>query len=166
MSDEDPIVIFCRRQRPRLLGMLTLYCGDREVAEELTQDTLARVWDRWTHVGQMPGREAYVKRMAINAANSRFRRYRAERRAREHLREPRAVEEDHAGRLAVRQAVATLPPRQRTALVLRFYSDLTVNEAAAIMRCAPGTVKALTHQAIQSLRRAGLIQPSARVEDV
>ncbi len=52
----------------------------------------------------------------------------------------------------MRAAVATLAPRQREALALRYFADLSVEDTAAAMRCAPGTVKALTSQAIAALR--------------
>ncbi len=54
--------------------------------------------------------------------------------------------------LAVRTAVRALPPRQRAALVLRFYGGLTEAETAAAVGCAAGTVKSLTHRAIATLR--------------
>lgn len=66
------------------------------------------------------------------------------------------MEPDTTTAIAVRQAVADLPPRQRQAILCRFYGQLSVAETAASMRCAEGTVKALTHQAIANLRGAGL----------
>lgn len=57
--------------------------------------------------------------------------------------------------LAVRAAVAAPAPRQR-AVVVRSYADLPVDEVAAALGCAPGTVKARTHKALANLRRAGL----------
>jgi RNA polymerase sigma factor (sigma-70 family) len=56
--------------------------------------------------------------------------------------------------LALRTAVAALPERQRTALVLRFFADLPPKEVASVMGCQEGTVWALVHQAIDALRRA------------
>ena len=69
-----------------------------------------------------------------------------------------SVEEtDSATVIAVRVAVARLPQRQRTALVLRYFADLSVAETAEAMRCPEGTVKTLTRQAILALRSTGLI---------
>lgn len=56
-------------------------------------------------------------------------------------------------REALRDTLAVLPDRQREAIVLRFFEDLSVEDTAALMRCAPGTVKATVHQALRSLRR-------------
>ena len=54
--------------------------------------------------------------------------------------------------LAVRAAVASLPRRQRAALVARYFADLSVSDTAVLLGCAPGTVKALTSQAISRLQ--------------
>lgn len=154
---------FCERLRGRLVGSLTLYCGDRGVAEELAQEALARAWERWSTVGQMASPEAWTYRTALNLARSRFRRRAAERRAnRRHAAHlgPCDVEQgsDAAASLAVRAAVADLPPRQRAVIVARFYLGLDVADTAAALDCAPGTVKAATHAAIQNLRAAGLVE--------
>ena len=67
--------------------------------------------------------------------------------------------EDTALRLAVRDAVAQLPERQRATLVLRYFADLSVREVATVLGCAEGTVKAQTSAAIDALRRAGILDP-------
>ena len=54
---------------------------------------------------------------------------------------------------SLRAVLAGLPERQREALVLRFFEDLSVEQTARAMRCAKGTVKATVHQALRSLRR-------------
>ena len=153
---------FCRREHPRLVGALTLHCGDPHVAAELAQEALARACDQWSSVRRMDAPGAWVHRVALNLASSWFRRRAAERRASGRFA-GRQVEDpgpDRADALAVRTAVATLPARQRTALVLRYYSDLSVEQTAEAMRCAPGTVKSLTSQALAALReRAGLTDP-------
>jgi RNA polymerase sigma-70 factor (ECF subfamily) len=149
------LVAFCRRIYPPLVGGLTLHCRDRGVAEDVAQETLVRVWERWS-TGHITGRpEAWAWRVAVNLASSRFRRRAAERRAYVRLGRPSetAVAPDPADRLAVRDAVAALPERQRAALILRYYADLPVAEVATVLRCAPGTVKSLTHMAVESLRK-------------
>lgn len=60
-------------------------------------------------------------------------------------------QEDAASRL--RQALNDLPDRQREALLLRFFEDLSVEQTASAMNCAAGTVKATVHQALRSLRQ-------------
>lgn len=145
---------FCRLVRPRLIGAVLLLVGDRHVAEELAQETLARVWISWPRLGPLDdtARRAWAYRVAVNSANSWWRRRTAERRAVGRLAEGGTHDADPADAIAIRLAVRRLPRRQRTALVLRYYADLPVDEVASLMGCAPGTVKALTNQALHRLR--------------
>lgn len=61
---------------------------------------------------------------------------------------------DHAGRIDLRSALAALPPRQRAAVVLRFYCDLSIEQAAGVLDCSAGTVKSQTARGLDALRRA------------
>jgi len=156
--DED-VSAFCRRMRPRLLGALTLYCGDRQVAEELTQETLARAWANWGTVREARSPEAWTHRVGLNLAASLYRRRAAERRALRRLGPGSDADSgpDRADALAVRAALARLPRGQRTAVILRYYLDLPVAETAAAMGCSEGNVKSQTSRAIATLRdTAGL----------
>jgi len=146
---------FCRALHPKLVGALALHCGDRHLAEELAQETLARVWERWATVRGLDAPAAWAFRVAFNLASSRFRRLAAERRAHRRAGVPAAVipEVDRAEALAVREAVAALPERQRAAVVLRYFADLPVAQVAEILGCEPGTVKSLTSHARAHLRR-------------
>jgi RNA polymerase sigma factor (sigma-70 family) len=138
----------------------------------VAQDALARAWEQWATVRTAASPEAWVWRVALNLTASRFRRRAAERRA--HARivplptQPEAPDEDD--QLAVRAAIAELPPRQRAALVLRYYADLSVADTAAALDCAPGTVKSLTSKAVAGLRaRLGdaleEVPPTEEVDD-
>lgn len=156
MDPHADLVGFCHEQKPRLVGALTLYCGDPDVAEELAQETLARVCLHWRRVARMPVPSAWSYRVGINLANSYFRRKAAERRAHDRLGSVaghRHHDPDTDSAIDIRKAVAGLPRRQRAAVVLRFYSDLSVAEVARLMECPEGTVKTLTRKAVASLRR-------------
>jgi RNA polymerase sigma-70 factor (ECF subfamily) len=167
VGDDEPAA-FCRAIRARLVGSLTLYCGDRAVAEELAQEALVRAWERWDKVGAMASPEAWTYRTAFNLASSWGRRRSAERRA--HRRHGPAVEvapsHDTPTIEAVRDAVVALPPKQRSAVVCRFYLAMTVAETAELLGCAEGTVKSATHQALASLRRAGLVEDEPERQEV
>lgn len=149
------LAAFCEREYPRLVGTLSLYCGDRDLAEELAQEALARACDRWSRVREMAAPGAWVHRVAINAANSHWRRGRAARRA-QHRLEAAApsnhVDPDVTSNVALRDAVHALPPRQRTALLLRYFADLSPEEVADVMDVSPQAVRNLTHRAIRQLR--------------
>lgn len=159
-SDLDEVAAFCAHQHSRLIGLLGLHVGDREVAEELAQDVLAKVCQHWP---RLEDPRAWMNRVAINHANSWLRRRAAERRAMAR-RKGQQVQEpptDQADAVAVREAVARLPRRQRTALVYRYYAGLSVTETAEAMSCAPGTVRALTSQAVSGLRDRADLQPTS-----
>lgn len=137
------------------MGALTLYCGDAGVAEELAQDALVRCREKWAHVAGADRPGAYAHRVAINLANSRFRRHRAERRAMRRAGEQ--VSEAHhdpcgADGLAVRSAVSSLPQRQREVIVRRFFLDEDVATVADAMGLAPGSVRSATSRALKALR--------------
>jgi RNA polymerase sigma factor (sigma-70 family) len=155
----DDLDDLCRRQYPRVLGMLGLYCGDRDLAEELTQEALARLCRQWPKLPSAQDAERWLTRVAFNLAKSTFRSRAARRRVTEHYGRDMALSSRHdepATALAVRAAVAELPERQRRVLILRYFCDLPVGEVALRMRCAEGTVKSLTAHAIAQLRLVGL----------
>lgn len=154
-GDPEGVAAFCAEVRPRLVGTLALYCGDAGVAEELAQETLARVWLAWPRVRTLQSPAGWAHHVALNLARSSFRRRAAEHRAARRL-EGQAVlahwDPDGADTVAVREALARLPSRQRAAVVWRYYGGLSSLEAAQVMGCAPATVRALTSQALRRLR--------------
>lgn len=154
---------FCRVLYPKLVGSLRLAYGAGVPAEDLAQDALVRTIERWDAVVAMEHPEAWCYRVAFNLARSGFRRRQAESRATVRLGTRRQTggdppEPDDV--LAVRAALAHLPRRQRQAIVLRFYADLSVDQVAATMKCRPGTVKAHLHQGLVALRHQGLADDS------
>jgi RNA polymerase sigma factor (sigma-70 family) len=160
MSDrEGECERVCARVSPRLVGSLTLYCGDRRLAEEIAQEALVRAFERWGRVGAMTSPEAWTYRTAFNLARSSFRRSAAERRARSRMVAMPALS-DATDAIAVRDAVRKLPTRQRAVIVARFYLGLNVAETANVLGCREGTVKAHTFKALTNLRAAGLIDAS------
>lgn len=168
MGEETEMVAFCREQYPRLVGVLAFSVGSRDVAEELAQETLVRVCQHWPKVGAMAAPEAWMHKVGRNLATSWIRRRVAERRARERL-QARAVAAvdgpDSGDEQALRSAIKALPDRQRTALVLRYYADLSAAEAATVMGCKPATVRVMTHQAIAALRRDDALALAVEVDD-
>ncbi len=146
---------FCFAQNASLIRLLTLYCGDVETARDLTQETLARAWVHWRGVARMDRPDLWVKRVALNLANSHFRRRRIERLVRErasHADHLLSEDHDSVQRLDMRDALRRLSDRQRAAVVLRFLEDLSVDQTAELMNCSPGTVKKLTARALTALR--------------
>lgn len=154
MADDDGLEAFVVVEHGRLLGLLTLEVGDRGVAEQLAQDALVRLCQHWERVAAMDHPRAWLTRVALNGASSWWRRRRAERRALTRHGHDAEVHDDgpDPDAVAVREALATLPERQRRAVVLRFYGGFDVASTAAALGCAEGTVKSLTHRAVAHLR--------------
>lgn len=160
MIEPEPVELsdFCRREWPRLVGSLSLYTRDGDLAQELAQETLARVCRDWRKVSRLEAPGAWAQRVALNLARSHFRHRAVVRRLHHRVASTERVDEpDVACAIAVRSALGQLPERQRLAVVLRYFADLSVADTAAVMRCPQGTVKTLTREAIFGLRSAGLI---------
>lgn len=139
----------------RLAYLLT---GDREAAEDLVQDAFVRLAGRLAHLRDPGAFDAYLRRTVVNLSNSHFRRRRVERlylkKARASfepdgaVRPGRSVEE----REELWEALRRLPQRQRAAIVLRFYEDLSEAQVAEYLKCRPGTVKSLVSRGLETLR--------------
>jgi RNA polymerase sigma-70 factor (ECF subfamily) len=160
---------FCLEVHPRLVGALSLYCGEPAVAEELAQEALAVAFRDWLKVRRMDDRAGWTFRVGFNLCNSYFRRRAAERRANARLQistsdTPVMAEPEEA--VAVRQSVARLPRRQRAAVVLRFLADYSVAETARVMDCPEATVKTLTRRGLAALRLQDDIKELREVRDV
>lgn len=102
------LVSFCE-QRPMIVGALILYCGRADVAEELAQDALALACNKWSRIQKMEMPGAWLHRVALNLANSYFRRKAAERRAKARMgSEPLTyLDQDVAAYADVRAAIAS-----------------------------------------------------------
>lgn len=137
------------------LRLAYLLCGDAHRAEDAVGDAFTKMYRRWRR-GRIDNPGAYLRRAVVNEVNSRFRRLALERReaARQHgdERGARAADEEVADRDEVFSALAALPPRQRTAVVLRYYADLTEADAADAMGVSVGTVKASVSRGLGRLR--------------
>lgn len=145
---------FFRAQHARVLGAVLLVCGDRAVAEELTQTAFERAWARWARVSVMEVPGGWVQQVAFNLARSGLRRRAAERRARARRGVTRVRQEpvDTATVVVVRDALADLAPRQREAIVHRYHLGTTVVETAVLMGVSEGAVKQLTLRGRERLR--------------
>jgi len=137
----------------RLAYLLT---GNRDVAEDLVQDAFVRLAGRLVHLRDPGAFDAYLRKTVVNLANSYFRRRRVERNYEQRARgmvaavPPGQPTEERA---ALAAALRALPQRQRAALVLRFYEDLSEAQTADVIGCRPGTVKSLVSRGLETLRK-------------
>jgi RNA polymerase sigma-70 factor (sigma-E family) len=136
----------------RLAFLLT---GDRALAEDLVQDAFAKLVGRLRHLRDPNAFGSYLRRTIVNLATSHFRHQRVARSYLERVANAPSVETNPNDELdeAMHAALLQLPERQRAAIVLRFYEDLTDVQTAAILRCSAGTVRSLVSRGMTSLRQ-------------
>ncbi|NEB08394.1 SigE family RNA polymerase sigma factor [Streptomyces coelicoflavus] len=153
---------------PGLMRTAFLLTGDRYAAEDLVQSTLERAYTAWRRVNAAADPDAYVRRVMINAHARRHRRRLKEFLAPKDdsglVREPADAADPMAradDRGALLEALAQLPARQREAVVLRYWEDLTETQTARAMGCSVGTVKSNTAKGIAKLRAVPALADTA-----
>jgi RNA polymerase sigma-70 factor (sigma-E family) len=135
-----------------LLRTAYLLTHDHALAEDLLQTALTKAWFAWGRIDGHP--EPYVRRILVNTYASWWRRRWNGEIATDELPErgtdDAAAASDHGHDLWA--AMARLPRRQRAAVVLRYFEDLTEAETARLLGCSVGTVKSQTSKALAKLR--------------
>lgn len=147
---------FVHRRGAHHLRIAVLLTGDWHTAEDLTQTCLVKLYQVWHRLDSGTDLDRYLRRILVNTHRSWWRtRWRREVPIARIPDQAHAADDQdrHALAATVRQALARLPPRQRAALVLRYYADLPEAEVADLLGCSVGTVKAHTHRGIQRLRQ-------------
>jgi RNA polymerase sigma-70 factor (sigma-E family) len=139
----------------RLHRTAHLLTGDVHSAADLVQTTLAKLYLRWDRVREADDVDAYARKVLVNEYRTAWRR--PVRRAEQVVelvpdRPAPEVPAYDGGREAVWRFVCSLPPKQRTVIVLRFYEQLTEAEIAEVMGISVGTVKSQSSRALASLR--------------
>jgi RNA polymerase sigma-70 factor (sigma-E family) len=139
---------------PEGIRLAFLLTGDRALAEDLVQDAFARLVGRLRHLRDPAAFGAYLRRTIVNLSTSHLRRQRVARAYLERVAGSRTVDTNTNDDLdeAMHAALLRLPERQRAAIVLRFYEDLSDVQAAAILKCSPGTVRSLVSRGMTTLR--------------
>ena len=144
------------RNAPGALRLAYFLTGDREAAADLVQEAFARVAGTFRHRRRVDDLDAYLKRTVVNLFSSRLRRTRVERswltRERATWIERSTPAHDPGERDEMWRALQRLPERQRAAVVLRFYEDLSERETASMLKCSTGAVNSLVVRALHALR--------------
>jgi RNA polymerase sigma-70 factor (sigma-E family) len=134
----------------RLAYLLT---GSHTDADDLVQHALAKVYARWPHVATLDSPDAYVRRVM---ANQNVSWWRSRRREQLTDRVPEVVFDDaaadHANADLVRTCLRSLAPRQRAAIVFRYYEDLDDAAIAEALGCSVSTVRSQISRALVTLR--------------
>jgi RNA polymerase sigma-70 factor, ECF subfamily len=150
-----PFEEFFHLERDRLFRVMLVITKNRQEAEDLSQDAFARVWERWDSVGAMENPAGYLHRTAMNLFRNRYRRaLLAARRGVGITRQEDAFEVVDDRHVAM-QALSSLAPRQRAAIVLTEVLRYTAEEAGSMLGIRAATVRALHFQARTALRGSG-----------
>ncbi|GAA1175234.1 SigE family RNA polymerase sigma factor [Ornithinimicrobium humiphilum] len=154
-DQEEGFADFVRAASPRLLTSAWMLCGDPHVAEELVQESLARVYVHWRRA-RVDNPTAYARRVLVNLHTDRWRKSR-----REVLTDTVPDTDPAPGPQAalgldldLARALQDLPRRERECVVLRHYLDLSEKDAAATLGVSTGTVKSSTSRGLAALRAA------------
>ncbi|MBO2464559.1 SigE family RNA polymerase sigma factor [Actinomadura violacea] len=161
---DDEFTAYVTARTPWLRRVAYLLCQDWHRADDLVQTAITRLYLHWRRASAADNVDGYARTVLVRV-------FLAEQRGgwRRRVRlVPEPPDEsggppDLDGRLDLRDALAALPPRQRAAVVLRFYCDLSVEQTAAVLDCSAGTVKSQTARGLDALRR--VLQPVQSLTD-
>ncbi|HEU4541394.1 MAG TPA: SigE family RNA polymerase sigma factor [Jiangellaceae bacterium] len=153
MADLDDFAAFVASRSPHLARTAYLLTRDHGNAEDLLQTALAKSWLAWPRIDGDP--ERYVRRVLVNTYTTWWRRKWNDETPTAAIPET-VAQPDAASAVAERDllwhALGRLPKRQRAAIVLRFYEDMSIDETAELLGCTTGTVKSQTSKALTALR--------------
>jgi RNA polymerase sigma-70 factor (sigma-E family) len=155
-ADGSTMAELYTRYVPAGIRLAYLLTGDRAQAEDLAHEAFVRCVGRFQHLRAHSAFDAYLRRAIVNLHTSGLRRRRTEREwiRREGPRAAAAVatQRDVGEREDLWRALSTLPARQRAALVLRYYEDLSERDAAEALGCSLAALKSLVARGSDALR--------------
>jgi RNA polymerase sigma-70 factor (sigma-E family) len=143
--DEDAFVRLYKDRYEPMVRLAYLMTGSRAIAEELVQDAFVSVRRSWARATSP---NAYLRMAVVNACRSWGRRQTLER-----LRQPAPAEPSGLVADEMWDVLLTLPPRQRAAIVLRFYEDLPDDQIAELLGCRLATVRTAVFRGLAKLRK-------------
>ncbi len=147
---------FFEEERERLFKALYFVTGNREDAEELTQEAFLRLWERWGDIDRIDDPTGYLFRVALNGFRMRRRRAATAIRKLVPVTESSDVFLEAEMRADVRQLLLGITPRQRAALLLVDLLGYSSEQAARILHVRPSTVRALATRGRKALRTEGV----------
>jgi RNA polymerase sigma-70 factor (sigma-E family) len=151
-----PLATLYEEHAARAFRLAYLLTGDRDLAEDLVQDAFVKLIGRFADLRSLDSFDAYLRRTVVTLSYGQFRRRRTER---EYLTRERGLAKrssdvlpDFERKDELWMQMQKIAPRQRAALVLRFYEDLSEQQAADVLGCSLRTVKSLVTRGIQAMR--------------
>jgi RNA polymerase sigma-70 factor (sigma-E family) len=159
-TNRSDFVEYVEARQQALVRFAYLLTSDHHTAEDLVQTALAKTYLTWDRLRDRGAVDAYVRRIIINENTSMWRRaWKRNERSMDQLPDRGHSDPDADNRDAIWQVVQTLPPRQRAAVVLRYYEDLSEADTAEVLGCSVGNVKSQTSRGIASIRAAVTSNP-------
>ncbi|MGW2251300.1 SigE family RNA polymerase sigma factor [Kitasatospora sp. NPDC001660] len=144
---------FAHARSDQLYRTACLLTGDRHLAEDLVQETLAKMFRSWRRIDRAEAPVAYAHTVLVRTFTSYRRRRSAQERPVDRVPDgPPAAPGDPELRLTLLDGLAQLPPRDRAVLVLRYWEDRPVEETARMLKLSPGAVRTRSLRALQKLR--------------
>jgi RNA polymerase sigma-70 factor (sigma-E family) len=152
VTSAEEFIEFAAATSPRLRRTAYLLCGDWHTAEDLAQTTLAKMFGSWRRISRHDAAENYATRTLVNTYLADRRRKRVGEVLTDTLPERPTHPQATEMRMVVIDALAALPPKARAVVVLRYWSDLSVEQVAALLGCSTGNVKSQSARALDKLR--------------
>jgi RNA polymerase sigma-70 factor (sigma-E family) len=155
MKDRDgPFADYFARRSGAMRGTAYLLCGDFHRAEDLVQTTFVKLYRIWNRVAAHDSLDGYTRQILVRTFLDETRRgfFRRERPTAEHAERLEPVAGSVEDRLVLLRALTKVAPRQRAALVLRFWEDMSIEDTAKVLGCTTGTVKSQTARGLETLR--------------
>jgi RNA polymerase sigma-70 factor (sigma-E family) len=153
-SDDPGFRDYVTSRRRSLLRMAFMLTRNQADAEDLLQSALAKTYQAWDRIEDRNALDGYVRRAMVNTHISMWRRRRLEEYPTDDI--PDRAVADHAGDSelsdALQRALDRLPSRMRTAVMLRYFEDMSEAEVAQALGISQGTVKSTVSRAVAKLR--------------
>jgi RNA polymerase sigma-70 factor (sigma-E family) len=170
-DDDEHFHVFVARSSASLTRLAYLLCGDQHLANDLVQTCLIRLYQTWPKMRDKDTPDAYARTALLRCwLNERRRPWRRSESRDGVVPDQSAPEIDPTGAVhrkeVLRDALAQLAPRQRAVVVLRYWSQHSVTETAAILRCSEGNVKSQSARGLAALRTALDRQGFATLEEL
>jgi RNA polymerase sigma-70 factor (sigma-E family) len=151
-----PLAKLYEEHAARAFRLAYLLTGDRDLAEDLVQDAFVKLIGRFADLRNPESFDAYLRRTIVTLSYGTFRRRRTER---AYLARERGLAERTSDvlpeverKVDLWAQLQRIAPRQRAALVLRYYEDFSEHQAADVLGCSLRTVKSLVTRGIQAMR--------------
>jgi RNA polymerase sigma-70 factor (sigma-E family) len=149
----EAVEVLFREHYSPLVGLGIVLTGERELAEDLAQESFAVLLRTWNNLRDESAAPSYLRSTMVNLSRSALRRRRVRMLRAPQPTPPSSGLQDSADRLTLQWALLRVPYRQRACVALRYFEGLSVGEVAKVMGTSEGTVKSQTHKALRRLQQ-------------